>query len=456
MKAGSLRLRLLLAAAVAVLSAMAIAWFVMTVLFARHIERRVASELTRDAIQLLAHLKIGEDGIPQVDDAPTDSRFETPASGLYWQLSTPAGATRSRSLWDDVLPASALAEPGEWSTRHADGPFGKRVFLLERMVRPDSHGPSVLLQLAHSEDELRSARAEFGRELALFLALLWIVLLIAAWAQVRLGLRPLARVSEELSALQRNPAMRMSTAHPSEILPLTTAINDLAEAREKDLTRARRRAADLAHSLKTPLAALSAQSRRARAAGADEAADGLDRTIAAAAAAVEAELARSRAAAIRHVSGANESSPHAIAENVIEVIERTEVGAHLVFEVDVDDAIRADVASEDLTEILGALIENAARFAHRRVRVSGSQDALGIALDVEDDGKGLDISAEIALMRGGRLDESGTAHHGLGLAIVRDLVEVTGGEVELGRSPLGGLRVAMRWMHPAGGLPVRR
>jgi len=127
------------------------------------------------------------------------------------------------------------------------------------------------------------------------------------------------------------------------------------------------------------------------------------------------------------------------------VIERTDVGAHIVFEVDIDAALRAPIAEDDLTEILGALVENAARFARRRVRVTGARDA-GLLLVVEDDGQGLDISAETALMRGGRLDESGTAHHGLGLSIVRDLVEATAGEIELGRAEdLGGLRVVLTW-----------
>jgi len=138
------------------------------------------------------------------------------------------------------------------------------VLLLERTVRPDRKGAPVLVQLAQDLASIRQSRQEFGRELALFLLLLWAVLLAAAWAQVQLGLRPLARVREELANLRQNPEQRLRAQHPSEIEPLTTAINALADAREKDLAAARRRAADLAHGLKTPLAALSAQSRRAR------------------------------------------------------------------------------------------------------------------------------------------------------------------------------------------------
>ncbi|WP_440224417.1 ATP-binding protein [Dokdonella sp. MW10] len=445
MTSGSLRLRLLVGAAVAILAAMILAWLSMTVLFARHIERRTATELTYDAVELLAGLRVGQDGTPVVDSPPGDPRFDMPSSGLYWQVTTPAGSVQSRSLWDESLPEPRATAAADWTTRLAEGPFGQRVFVIEREVHPPGADGPALVQLALDTDELIAARHEFGLELASFLGVLWIALLGAAWLQVRLGLRPLAAIRAELATMRRHPAMRMSDRHPREIRPLLDAINELAEAREGDLSRARRRAADLAHSLKTPLAALSAQSRRARAAGAVEAADGLDRAIASSAAAVETELARSRAAALRHAGGVRECSPHDVAEQVIGVVERTEAGARLAFEVDVEETLRLPVDHDDLTEILGALIENAARFARRRVRVAAGASDDRITLGVEDDGKGLDVDAGIALARGGRLDQSGTLHHGLGLAIARDLVEASGGTIELERAELGGLRVAMTW-----------
>src|SRR3546814_1680213 len=106
---------------------------------------------------------------------------------------------------------------------------------------------------------MREALRDFDTRLALSLGLLWLVLSLAAYAQVSLGLRPLDRLRHELDRLRRSPAARLSGRHPQEILPLTEAINAMAAAREADLGRARRRAADLAHSLKTPLAVVAAQ-----------------------------------------------------------------------------------------------------------------------------------------------------------------------------------------------------
>jgi signal transduction histidine kinase len=444
-KAGSLRLRLILGGAMTVLVALVVSWLAMTWLFERHIERRETEELTRVALNLVAGLSVDRVGEPVVSAAPADPRLQAPAGGLYWQVSTAAGSVRSRSLWDQALKPPAAAPVETWRARIAGGPFDDRILLVERRVRPDHDGPAVLVQVASEEKALRAARAEFGRDLAIFLGGLWVVLSAAATLQVVLGLSPLTRIRADLARLRSSPSARMANDHPREIAPLIGAINDLAQAREADLARARRRAGDLAHSLKTPLAALSAQSRRARAAGADDAAEGLDRAIEAMASALEAELARARAAAARESAVHTRAEILAVVERLVAVVERTVEGERLMFDVEIEPSLRAPVAEDMLTELLGALIENAARFARRQVRVVGVEVEGGVRLSIGDDGRGMEEGrAEAALMRGGRLDEAGPGH-GLGLAIARDLVEASAGELTLGRSDLGGLAVSMVW-----------
>lgn len=432
----------------AVLVALVVSWLAMTWLFERHIERRETDELTRVALSLVAGLSVDASGNPVVAPTPADSRLQAPAGGLYWQVSTATGTVRSRSLWDQALKPPVEATADAWRARIAAGPFDDRILLVERRVRPDHAGPVVLVQVASEEKALRAARAEFGRDLAIFLVGLWAVLSAAATLQVVLGLSPLTRIRADLARLRGSPSARLADDHPREIAPLIGAINDLAQAREGDLVRARRRAGDLAHSLKTPLAALSAQSRRARAAGATDAADGLDRAIEAMAAALETELARARAAAARETTVHARADVLAVVERLVAVVERTAEGERLMFDVEIDQALRAPVAEDVLTEMLGALIENAARFARRRVRVAGAMTDDGVRLSIDDDGPGMEEGrAEAALMRGGRLDEAGPGH-GLGLAIVRDLVEASTGELSLGRSDLGGLAVSMLWRTP--------
>lgn len=441
---GSLRLRLLAAAAVAIALALGLAGAAMGWIFQRHIEQREADALIRDARLLAGGLRLDGAGRPATDAQPGDDRYAEPGSGRYWQLSTAAGAAHSQSLWDQNLPPGR-ASADTWRVRHAPGPFGKSLLLVERQIRTSGAATPVLIQVGTDDAPLGVAQREFGRETALSLGLLWVFLLAATYAQVTLGLRPLSAVGRQLVALRRNPSARLTTDHPKEIAPLAEAINALADAREADLARARRRAGDLAHSLKTPLAALAAQSRRAREAGASEAADGLDRAIEAMRASLETELARARAAAAREAGQGPTAQVAALIEAIISVVERTEHGERLVFETDVPPDAEAPVAAEDLTEILGALIENAARHARRRVRVRVDEEAGAPGLVIEDDGQGIGREAvEAVLVRGGRLDEAGPGH-GLGLAIVHDLMQASGGTIALGRGPLGGLEVRLAW-----------
>ena len=445
MNSGSLRWRLMLGAAVTMLATLTIALFAMGLLFSRHIERRVAEDLQRDALRIVAELRIDETGTPHSNAEVTDPRYDTPASGRYWQLTSATGNARSLSLWDESLPPPVDADTDSWRTREQDGPFDQRIMLLERTINVEDDAHAVTVQLAQNIADLRVARNQFHRELGLFLLFLWLMLMAAAWVQIHLGLKPLHRLRNELERMRRSPSERMDGRYPSEIMPLTSAVNRLAEARERDVVRARRRAADLAHSLKTPLSAMGAVSRRVHATGQAALADDLDRVLSAARAALETELARSRAAAIRDEINVSQADPGQVADRIISVVQRTERGTGLVYNVDIDADIRIPIANEDLMEVLGALTENATRFARRQVLISGHATPEGVELSVEDDGPGLNISTEEALARGGRLDESGSGNHGLGLSIARDIVEATQGQLKLGKSGLGGLRVTLGW-----------
>ena len=438
----SLHWRLLAGAAAAILLALVVAWLFMTLLFERHLERRLESELTRDGLRLAAALEVDAGGAPLIGEPPMDPRLQTPAGGYYWQVSTPAGADQSRSLWDGDLDRGGQPPVEGWALRRAPGPYGQPVAILERMVEPDANGPQVLIQLAQDAAPLTMARDEFGRELAAFLAALWLVLSAAAWLHVRLGLRPLGRIRSDLAVLHDSASARLPAANLREIQPLTDAINALADVREHDLELARRRAADLAHGLKTPLAAVAAQSRRAREAGADSAADGLDRAVSAIRRTIDSELARARIAAIRRGPGGLAPVQPTV-ERLVNVIEHTDKGGELAFAIEIPPGLELAVQPDDLSEMLGAVLENAARHARRQVRVSGAGGPESTTLSVEDDGPGIDDDLlEQVMRRGGRLDEGGT---GLGLAIARELVEASGGGIRLGRSGMGGLAVTFSW-----------
>ncbi|NIJ38788.1 signal transduction histidine kinase [Sphingopyxis panaciterrae] len=426
----------------AIALALVVAWFAMGWLFNGHVERRVEDELLVQVRPLLADLQLAR-GVPVAGSEPADPRFAVPAGGLYWQVSTAKGAIRSVSLWDSRLPHPVAAPAGTWRVRRADGPFGQRLLLMERAIRLQPHEPAVIVQLGYDLAKLAPAQREFGREMALFLALLWTVLALAAWAQVGLGLRPLRRVGHEVERLRRDASARLGGGgYPRELAPLTESIDALADAREADLVRARRRAADLAHGLKTPLAALAVQSARARESGEVLIADGLDSSIAAVRAAIDGELARTR---ISLVPEGRSTAALPLIERLITVIEQTEAGERVAFSLACANDATLPLAGDDAAELLGPLLENAARHARRLVHVAVDTIGEQRLLIVGDDGSGLDTAQrDEAILRGARLD-SADEGHGLGLAIARELAEATRGKLTLLRSPLGGLEVRVRW-----------
>ncbi len=445
MIAHSLRWRLLLAAGAAILVALAMAWTFMTLLFERHLERRLEAEMTRDALGLITSLRLDAQGAPALAIEPSDPRLQKPAGGYYWQVSNATGTLRSRSLWDSALRVPADIPATRWRLAARRGLFGQDVRVLERSLILESDRPPVRVQFAQDAAPLSTARAEFGRELALFLAGLWGVLLAAAWLQVLLGLRPLARMRGDLSALAEHADARLPPANLREVQPLVDAINALADARQKDLLQARRRAADLAHGLKTPLSALAALSRRAREAGAVAAADGMDRAVAAIWLVVEGELARTRAQQLGEVSGAG-TRLRDVVERVVNVLEHTEKGEAIAFDVDMPASLMLPIVEEHLAELLGALLENATRHARRRVHVRGDCGEGWTRLAIEDDGDGMSPDRRTAFNTAdARADQVGATGGGLGLMIARDLAIAGGAKLELHAALLGGLRAEVCW-----------
>lgn len=443
MIAHSLRWRLLLAAAAAILLALVIAWLFMTLLFERHLERRLQDDMTRDALVLVAGLGLDARGVPVLDGGPGDSRLQKPAGGYYWQVSTEAGALRSRSLWDSALAVPADIPSTGWRLGHRPGPFGQALAVLERQLLLEEGRPAVRVQLAQDSAPLIGARAEFGRELALFLFILWCVLVLAAGLQVGVGLRPLRRIRGELGALAEHAHARLPPAQLREVQPLVDAINAMADARQAELQQARRRAGDLAHGLKTPLAALAAQSRRARDAGAVAAADGIDRAAAAIGLVVEGELARTRA---RHFGEARGGMARVqeVAERVVNVLEHTEHGERLAFDIRVPSSLTVMIAEEHLAELLGALLENAARHARRQVAIIADAGPGWTRIAIDDDGDGMPAAQRDAFNAGARRDEA-EGVRGLGLLIARDLASAAGAALALERAPLGGMRACVTW-----------
>ena len=444
----SLRLRLLALAALAIAFALLVSGLALSRLFAQHVEEREYCELANHQGQIVAGLTVGADGTLSLDAPPADPRFLKPNGGLYWQLELADGARlRSRSLWDTELklPIDDLAD-GE-AHRHAiAGPSRAQLLALERRmtIGPDAIPQVIRLTVAVDRHELDSAIAEFRRVLALSLGILGVALLAALLAQVQFGLRPLEMLRRALQHVHTGSARTIDGQFPSEVQPLVADLNALLDQQRQNNQRARDRAADLAHGFKTPLAILSTVARDLHRHGRASSAQEIDLQVEAMGRHVRRELARARTVgALAFGQDATKVEP--IVRKVVAALGRVAKDRGLFGTCVVSDDARFAGDENDLLEIVGNLADNATKWAATKFAISAGMDGNTLELVVEDDGPGVpERDHEAMLMRGRRLDET-SGGTGIGLSIVARIVDAYGATLDLSRSPLGGLRVAVRF-----------
>jgi signal transduction histidine kinase len=438
----SLRVRLLVAATCSVVAALVLAGLGLTVMFKHHVERSFERELVNHLNQLTAAFELTGTGAPEVARPLSDPRFVKPYGGLYWQIEDAEGdAIRSRSLWDFSLdlPPDPLSS-GELHRHLLAGPAGSQLLVIERGLRLGDR--AFRLAVGIDRREIDENVGDFGWDTTAALAILAVILLGAGAAQVAVGLRPLQGLRAELAKVHAGGSRRLDASFPSEVQPLVDDLNDLLEQQMAAVERARTQAGNLAHGLKTPLTVLAAERRKLAEQGQSAAAEVLGQQIEAMRRQIDYQLARARAASSSRMPGVV-SPIGPVIERLVRVLRR--VGA------DPDVELVAEIAAEhvfagetqDLEEIVGNLLDNACKWARRRVTVRSESSGRRVAILVDDDGPGLPAARrEEVFERGRRLDQS-VPGSGLGLAIVRDLAEIYGGRVALEDSPAGGLRVRL-------------
>ncbi len=450
----SLRARLGLAAAISITLALMVAAAGLVALFERHVERRIGAELKAQLDQLAASVQISAEGQVEVVPRPADPRLAHPLGGLYWQIDEETeperqiGVARSRSLWDGLLRLPPdEPEPG---TVHAHrlagpdgGPNGQAVLVRERLIllERDRGHHRLRLITAIDADELTRARNAFGADILPYLALLALLLGLATFAQIRAGLAPLEALRRGVGAVRSGHEQRLADSYPDEVMPLVSEVNALLRAREQAVERARAWTADLAHGLKTPLTALSADAERLRREGHHQLACDLDQLAEAMRRRVDRELVRARLRTGTALHQAQAEVGDTI-ERLLRTLRRTPFGARIDWSVHAPQPALVALMPGDLLELLGNLLENAARWATARVEIEvRSTDPIQIR--IRDDGPGVPAAQWPRLgERGLRLDER-TDGSGLGLAIARDVVDAYGGHLAFGSAAIGGLEVGL-------------
>ena len=431
MRGSSLRLRLLAGGALAIAATMLAAYFGLALLFDRHIERWAVAEMGSRVDQLMSGLRPQADGTLQLVNPPGEPRYSEPFSGIYWQVRMGERLLASPSLWDHRLPLPERPTTGlgPMHTTTAIGPLDEPLLVVGRsMTFATPHGPvEVDIAVAQETRALDQMRRDFMADLSPYVALLGCLLTLGGVVQLAVGLRPLGQIRAKLVALGSGAAQRIGDDLPVEVQPLAREIDRLLDRQADQVARARSRAADLAHVFKTPLQALMGEAARLRRKGDAAAADGIQEIADTMLAHVDRELGRARIAA--DTSAATDAA--AIAQRVISVLRRTPDFERIDWQVLRDTDRLARIDAGDLTEALGALLENAARYAARVVRVSVTPEGGRLRIAVRDDGPGMASDAIGAARRRGVSLDPGENGSGLGLSIADEIATAAGGGLEL-------------------------
>jgi len=451
----SLHVRLLAAAAVSIAFALILAGFGLVTLFGHHVERQLDVQLETFLTELIGRIEPDGQGGILLTRELSDPRFDQPLSGLYWQIQDDQrrALIRSRSLWDRVLalPHDELTL-GVVHRHEFSGPNGQSLLVREQqvVVFPDTDPHRLRVAVAIDRSDLLAARSGFTRDMLPYLLLLAVALWLATWWQVKTGLSPLDRIRRGVLKIRSGTTSQLSGEFPDEVQPLVEEINGLLQSRDDAVADARAWTADLAHGLKTPLTALSADAQRLRQQGESVMADDLEQLAQAMRQRVDRELIRARLRS-ESTGRAQHADLVEAVSSLINTLQRTPSGEALDWQVSSPAQAEVAVQSVDLVELLGNLLENASQWASRCIRVDVQKERAWI-VSIDDDGPGVPGEQLSRLgQRGLRLDErrGGT---GLGLAIAQDVVSAYHGSIDFDKSNLGGLRVVVRL--PAACIPL--
>ena len=365
--------------------------------------------------------------------------YDLPLSGHYFLVRLGGRQWRSRSTWDADLDLPDGSE-GLVSERLA-GPAGQTLLVLAKRFPDSADGRAVSIALAEDVAAIDAAIAAFRAQALTVLGLALLVLLVLQRRVLLRGLAPLDEAVDACRRLERGEAVQFEVDAPVEVRPLLAAVERLSRHQAQRLGRIRHAAGNLSHALKTPLAVLG-QGADVLAARGDEAGAAAIRTqLESMRATIERELRRARLAG--GGAGGAGFALRAQLGALIEVLQRLHAGRDLRIELEADERTWP-VDREDMLELFGNLLDNACKWARARVRVAVVPDAetARLVFSVEDDGPGVPPELLDRLGTAGlRADESRPGH-GLGLAIVGDIVAQYGGTIRFGRgSALGGLRV---------------
>ncbi|MBV8660027.1 MAG: GHKL domain-containing protein [Burkholderiales bacterium] len=433
----AIRTRLILGAAIVLAAFLAGAGYALERAFAESVRDARYARLQGDVYQLMAAAELDEDGGLVMPPSLAEPRFSLPGSGLYGNVKNPnrQESWQSASTISQSLAFPSGLDAGQWVFKEVEQ-AGHRYLSAAYGVRWATGPRARPMTFAVLEEE-----TIFLRELSQFRRTLWfwlggagVLLLAAQTLLLGWGLSPLRRVAREINRIESGEQARVEGEYPAEIAGLTGNLNTLIEQERARQARYKDALGDLAHSLKTPLAVL-----RSALSTPDELPRRVEEQVARMDVIVQHQLGRAAAS-----GGAKFAKPlhlRHVADRIVDTLAKVYADKHLKLEVVCLSELSWRIDEGDAFEVLGNLLDNASKWAQRRVRVAMTVTGRQLTVIIDDDGPGFS-DPDAALQRGVRLDEQ-VPGHGIGLTVVADIVAAYGGSIRIDRGELGGGRVTI-------------
>ncbi len=387
---------------------------------------------------LAADLEFLDGGRSTLGGTPLDPRFSLPAGGRYWAVDDGIEITRSRSLWDMQIDSNGLSTSRYSVFSIGPGPDGDPILLLTRKLSFDTPSGlrNVIFYAGFPQGEMQLALNNFRYELARMLALTALMLLLAAVLQILLGLRPLEELQSQVARLRTGAVERLSSKGPIEVRALVSEINELLREKATAVERARARAADLAHGLKTPLTAILQVAETLPPATGGliiEHVEVIRRRS-------DRQLLRARLA-VGQKSGGEDFK--VFATKLVRVISAIPVDRQIDWRIEVADRLAVPVDSADLAEAVGNILDNARKWASSLVCLKAERRGSKLNIEIADDGFGIAIGDRKRILARGMHTNDPQSETGLGLSIACEIVEAYGGSLSLAPAEIGGLKVTI-------------
>ncbi|MCK4865046.1 MAG: GHKL domain-containing protein [Gammaproteobacteria bacterium] len=409
--------------------------------FRNNVEHAQRENLRTQIYTLLATAELDENNKLYLPEDITEPRLNLPESTLHARVMADDKKTvwRSKSMLSKNIgfPKNIIIGELIFSDFKHNGSTYTLLNFATQWISDDGE-QTYIFQISENKNVFNSQIVLFRKNLWGWLAGVSIILIIIQTIILRWGLKPLRHVAEELIRIEEGKAKKLSDDYPKEITPLTNNLNQLLDSSQQQLTRYRDALGNMAHSLKTPIAVLqgiiNTTSNKEKEVALEQLAT-INNIV---------EFQLQRAATVGRLQLLDAIALHPTTQKIINTLNKVHKDKNINVQIDIADELMVKMDQGDLYELLGNLLENAYKWCNSKVAISAIQLNEEVQISIEDNGPGIDKNEqERILLRGQRADQN-TPGHGLGLAMVNNILLLYKAEMKISDSPLGGTKIIIK------------